>query len=293
MLTSVGSREPDFRWERRLLPPEVFAWPISTTSYPPPRDLVDRETWEGLIGLEDHVTLYTSDHHGKTLAELYELECIWVSNIGEWESRDLLFEPMLDASEEYHAATYLALSGHYRQAIGCLRNALESVVIGAGCAVRSDEASYQLWRSGQQEMSFARGADYLMAVPLELTLQRACKDSLFGQKKQATQRTPAISAGFVRRFYSELSDYAHSRPGSTNGDLWQSNGPIYVSTAFRLTTALCVETYALCYAAVALARRTFILPDRLQALLRPAVDLAGPPLPEAYAELFPTAAIVS
>jgi hypothetical protein len=36
--------------------------------------------------------------------------------------------------------------------------------------------------------------------------------------------------GVFRHLYEDLCRYAHSRPGFTNGDIWQSNGPVFVGS---------------------------------------------------------------
>jgi hypothetical protein len=58
------------------------------------------------------------------LSVLYGLWGAWIEATGDPDAPDLLFDAMLDASDEYQAATFNALHGFYRQAIGCLRNAL-------------------------------------------------------------------------------------------------------------------------------------------------------------------------
>jgi hypothetical protein len=59
-------------------------------------------------------------------------------------------------------------------------------------------------------------------------------------------RRAGSPGGYSRRLYRNMCDFAHPRPGFTDGDLRCSNGPIYVSSVFSdwyyaylLTTSLC------------------------------------------------------
>jgi hypothetical protein len=47
--------------------------------------------------------------------------------------------------------------------------------------------------------------------------------------------------------YDELCAYTHSRPDSSDGEMWRSNGPIYVAAAFNQVFELQATTYAVCY----------------------------------------------
>ena len=53
-----------------------------------------------------------------------------------------MFEPALDASDEFQAAPFMATHGWYRQATAGLRNALEATATGAAFAVRNDITHY-------------------------------------------------------------------------------------------------------------------------------------------------------
>lgn len=66
----------DFRSLRELLPDEVFL--VVSGNRSGPTDLVPEEVWNGLMHLPDHVSLTTSDHHGKQLAVLYALWGDWL-----------------------------------------------------------------------------------------------------------------------------------------------------------------------------------------------------------------------
>ena len=249
----------DFRAVRIVLEPDDFA--LSSGNEPPPSDLVDKGTWHGITMLPDDVSIRTSNRHGSLLRILYNLWGAWIEAVGE--EQDFLYDAILDAADEFQATTFNALNGYYRQAIGCLRNALEQVIIGTYCQVCEKETDFTQWRTGQIELSFGQACDGLDGAspvqPLNTHIQAAIGDSIF---KQKTKRNPG---GWARRLYSELSNYSHTRPGFTNVDMWASNGPIYVREAFMSTVDTYLQVSALCFIVVKLGRPTFSLShDALQ-----------------------------
>jgi hypothetical protein len=60
--------------------------------------------------------------------------------------------------------------------------------------------------------------------------------------------------GFARRLYKDLCNYAHSRPGFTDGDIRKSNGPIYVEDAFMDWYHALLGVISLCSLCVGVAR---------------------------------------
>lgn len=245
----------DFRAVRIVLEPDDFA--ISSGDEPPPSDLVDKETWQGITLLPDDVAIRTSNHHGGLLKMLYELWGAWIEAFGEIQ--DPLYDTILDAVDEFQAATFNALHGYYRPAFGCLRNALEQITIGTYCQVCSKATDFAQWKAGQIKISFGQSCDGLAGValvqPLNAHLQTVLSDSIFNQK------TKTNKGGWARRLYDELSDYAHTRPGFTNADMWASNGPIYVREAFVSFGQMYRQTSALCFLLVKLGRPGFLLPQ--------------------------------
>ena len=129
--------------------------------------------------------------------------------------------------------------------ISSLRNALELMTIGTYCQVCGKTSQYAVWRSGGPEISFGEACDKLWKAPplkpLTSQLNSKLDDGIFDQKQGTYQ------GGWVRHFYNELSDYLHSRPKFTNADLWESNGPIYVSQVFILFGELYFQTSSICY----------------------------------------------
>ena len=57
-----------------------------------------------------------------------------------------------------------------------------------------------------------------------------------------------------RQPFGELCNYTHSRPDSTDADIWASNGPVYVHDAVMLTFFTTLSVYAICYLSVRIAR---------------------------------------
>jgi hypothetical protein len=256
----------DFRANRFILEPQDFLEGPEEPD-PPPSDLIDEDTWYGINLLPDDVSVRISSHHGGLLKIVYQLWGAWIEAVGS--DQDQLYDTILDAADEFQAATFNSLHGYYRQSIDCLRDALEVVAIGTYCQVCGRIADFKQWRVGQAKISFGDACDGLSHAssvePLTSHLKATLEDSIFDQKDHKT----SYPGGWARRLYSELSDYAHSRPGFTNVDMWLSNGPIYVPNAFVSTAAMSFQTSALCYILVKLGRPNFTLPESALQLFGP------------------------
>lgn len=214
----------------------------------PPSDLIDRATWAGIVTLPDDVAIRTSNHHGRTLARLYDVWRAWVECIGE--AQDALFSGMLDAGDDFQSATYAALTGFYRPSISALRSALELMTISTWAQVCGKAAEYQAWRRGNSTVSFRQACDGLIGATKALRerLWLAVNDTLFDQK------TADNEGGFARRIYNKMSGFSHARPGYSDGDIRGSNGPIYVQSAFSHVAWVQFETYGLCFVLYLLGR---------------------------------------
>lgn len=257
----------DFRAKRRILTKDDFALGGDDV---PPSDLIDQDTWNGLTTLPTDVSIRTSDHNGKKLHQLYTLWGDWLEAIptpedGADPADQMTFVPMLDAADELQAAIFTALHGFYRPSIACARNALELVTIGSSCQALRLKDKFREWRDGKAEFSFGSACDFLIGADalrsLRAALAEKFKDSLFDQK------TPTSAGGWIRRLYAMLSDYAHSRPDFTSGDLWSSNGPVYVDEAFNLCFEMQLETFAACYVLTKIARPELTLKPQTQEVL--------------------------
>ncbi len=59
-------------------------------------------------------------------------------------------------------------------------------------------------------------------------------------------RDAVLPGGFARSLYRELCNYAHTRPGFAEADLWKSTGPIFASKAFRDWYYAYLRTISIC-----------------------------------------------
>lgn len=216
--------------------------------------MVERTTWNGIVTLPDDVAVRTSNYHGTALKQLEDLWGAWIESCGSVQ--DCMFTVMLDAGDDFQAATYTGLTGFYRLSIAATRSALELVTIGAWAQVCGKHKEFKDWRAGKFTLSLGQACDGLIggARALETELRKTVKDSLFDQKNQAGD------GGFVRRIFSGVSNFTHARPGSTDADMRESNGPIYVRSAFNHVSWVQFETFALCFVIVLLARPKMPVP---------------------------------
>lgn len=238
--------QSDFRAVRVILEPDDFALGGDEPD-PQPSDLISKKTWHGMMDLPDDVAIRTSDHNGKILGEVYWLWGRWIEAVGETE--DALFVPMLDAIDDMQASFFDALHGYYRTAFSALRNIIEVMTIGT-CGALTKTELYDEWRKGNTEFKFGVACD-LLSNAVSLTefnqgLRSKGFESLWDPKRADSP------GGYSRRLYGNMCDFAHSRPGFTDGDLRSSNGPIYVHSvlwnwylAFLRTTSLCAVFMAL------------------------------------------------
>lgn len=241
----------DFRAVRVVLESDDFALG-SDRPDPPPSDLISQDTWRGIVGLADDVAIRASDHNGRVLGRVYWLWSQWLAAIGE--EHDALFGPMLDAADDLQTSIFNALHGHYRAGFSALRNVLELMAIGTSGSFLHSSQAYAAWRSGSSEFSFGKACDHLSQEPMvnafNTHLRRSGGQSLFDAKDKKADR----DGGYARQWYTALCGYAHSRPGLTDGDLWRSNGPIYVAKVFRDWCCAYLRTVSICSVLVLLCR---------------------------------------
>lgn len=252
----------DFRSRRRVLLRGDFG-------YAPGRvqratDVIDKASWGSIVTLPDDVAIRTSNYHGTTLRQLDDLWGAWIDCFGR--KQDCMFSVMLDAADDFQAALYTALTGFYRLSVSALRSALELTSIGTWAQVCGRRQEFGSWRAKKSSLAFGQACDGLLGTTASLgvRLRETVQDGLFDQKSSGNE------GGFVRRLYSGLSDFAHSRPGHSDGDVRQSNGPIYVASAFRHIAWMHFETFGVCFVLLLLARPKRHLPT-------PVVELFGDP----------------
>lgn len=228
-------QQNDFRATRIKLKPDDFA--LSSGKNLPPTDIVPERIWKSITSLPDDVSLRTSEYYGSCLDRVWNLWGCWISLvIGLQESvADLRNSPIThtacDAGDYFQASIYNALIGHYRLAFTSLRGVVENLTIGIHFELANESHTFKDWLGGE-EFSFGQAADlasqHKNVCTLEKALQASGNDDLFHQR-----RPPADQGGLMRRLFRILSKYAHGAPGFTDGDIWQSNGPIFVSSAFE------------------------------------------------------------
>jgi hypothetical protein len=123
-----------------------------------------------------------------------------------------------------------------------LRSALEVTTIGAWAQVYAKRKEFRSWRSGKSPLSFGQACDGLCGCTATLRdrLRTTANDSLFDQRNSSDE------GGFARRIFGGVSNYTHSRPGHADSDMRESNGPIYVKSAFNHVTWMQFEVMGLC-----------------------------------------------
>lgn len=238
----------DFRAVRVVLEPGDFALGDDEPD-PPPSDLIPESTWHGIVDLPDDVAIRTSDHRGKVLKELYWLWGRWIEATGETE--DALFVPMLDAHDDLQASLFNSLHGYYRTAFSALRNVIELMVIGT-CGALTRTPLYDEWRKGSIEFKFGTACDLLSSDASLRTFNEGLRSK--GHQSLWDAKRTGAPGGYSRRLYKDLCDFAHSRPGFTDGDLWCSNGPIFVARVFWDWYYAYLRTISLCAISMFLAR---------------------------------------
>lgn len=230
----------DFRALRRVLEEHEFATGGEDV---PPSDLIKPEIWSGIMHLPDDVAIKISNHEGARLELLYSLWGDWIQAVGNPLNPDNLFAGMLDAADCFQCTTFDLLHGFYRSALANLRSGLELVAAGAYGNLRPSDPQYVAWTKGGARLSFSGWRNHLHAVVSEETQWFLKKDS------------------WPDQLYSDLCRYTHSRPGASDGTLWESNGPVYNGAAIELTFKMSLSTYAVGYLLTKLGRSNSRLAD--------------------------------
>lgn len=233
----------DFRRERTYLAPHLFAYPDlddeevdNLAAYPPPTDLVVEDRWTTVMDLPTDVALRTSSWDGSAWARLANLHSDWIFSWPQPGFAPFMGDATLLAGEEFDALVFNAVHGWYRQAIGCLRNALELMTVAAGLAVTNNQALYTAWRCGQ-EITFGQAVAWLRDSPDGRVINGAASNVVFEKDDTSWAKTR----------YAQLCAYAHSRANHNNADFWESNGPVYSREALVIVEQEFRETLALCY----------------------------------------------
>jgi hypothetical protein len=251
----------DFRAARIVLEPSDFALG-SELPDSPPRDLISKEIWNHIVGLPNDVAIRTSNEFGSILKDLSdfqsELICVslavqdLVTQSGSKVEDSPICHVLMAATDELAASIYNSLTGYYRVAFSTLRNVVENVTIGLHLELSGDQHRFQSWLAGSEELKFGWAADNApknKAVrDFEARLEINIADNLFRQKAGTDP------GGFARRLFVKLSKFTHGGPGFTDGDMWKSNGPVFVPAAFMDWATCFIQVYSVCLIACHLAQ---------------------------------------
>jgi hypothetical protein len=144
----------------------------------------------------------------------------------------------MNVTDELQVSVYLGLTGFYRQAIGTLRAALEGMLAALYFSVTPDQAASDEWLAGTNE-----GRVWVRQVRLKLR-----ESEPFSRFEQQVEWPLLADDGWFAWLYETLSAFVHGRPAhtdksghrmeTTNGGLWESNGPIYHDEAFEFWARL-------------------------------------------------------
>jgi hypothetical protein len=246
--------EDDFRRERNWLTPSAFA--ISDGEDPPISELVSEEVWDHLMHLPDDVAIRTTNWIGSKVELLHEVSMQWhYATPVHPEGATYAPEPAFLAAEAFEALEFAALHGYYRQALGCLRNALETMTHAAALAATSRKDDFAQWRRGDLELRFGESRRAIGASPIGVRIEgNLGGGSLFGDLKVG---------GWLAILYQRLCAYAHSQAGFNNADFWESNGPVYRAQAYVVVIDELRETVAVCYVLLRICWPNFKLADDL------------------------------
>ena len=220
----------DFRTRREPLRDEDFA--LVDEGEDSPIALIPGRAWQGLMALPDDVVLRTTGHQGPLAEHCWDIfdECVKTIPLSRAEE-SFVFETLMDVADAFQAASFSALHGFYRQAMASLRGALEVVAAAARFSLDEDRPGLSAFRYGPDPapfLRFTRDLDRLASHPRsqELANVMGLRPLLAGR---AGTRT-----GWAWDLYQLLSRYLHTLPGSTDGEIWSSNGPVWKPEAFGL-----------------------------------------------------------
>ena len=114
----------DFRAARYVLDPNDFGLSHGEPD-PSPTDLIDEAAWREIMDGPDNVAIRTTSHQGSHVAFLHRLVSDW--SIAYPREYGIVTEAMLDAGDNYQAATFNLVHGFYKESISSLRSAIETL----------------------------------------------------------------------------------------------------------------------------------------------------------------------
>lgn len=220
----------DLRSRRDYLPDDDFA--LVSEDPDPPTDRIAEDDWRGMMALPDDAVLRTTTFQGAVAGHCNDMWLAVVGTIpGDRAESSPVFEAILDLADHFRAASFSTIHGFYRQSFATVRSAVELMVITARLSKFDGMAVLRSWRYGEGvdlKIHFAQDLDRLAQTDTFALLNEAMAPSVFAQGKGNTR------SGWVWSTYRVLSRFTHGQPGYTDGELWHSNGPIWVPDTFVL-----------------------------------------------------------
>jgi hypothetical protein len=255
--------EDDFRRVRSYLAPHAFAsWrmddPDEPDVWPFPTDVISRDDWDEFMTLPTDVVLKTTSYQGSWASSVHRLASDWIKACPRDPASPFMHAPCWTAYEEFAAVVFNAVHGYFRQALGCLRNVLETMSAAAAMAVTNNTTKFNAWQNGADEIPMREARPLLRDSPEGRRMDAAvAPSSIFGND----------STHWIKRRYAELCAYTHGAPGKNNVDFWQSNGPIFVRDALPVVEAELRETLALAYLLLKIGWSNYTPTDGVRNLL--------------------------
>lgn len=165
------------------------------------------------------------------------------------ESRMSFLVACLMQATPFNVLTFFILHGYYRAAMADPRVALELVMIGAYGNLKPDDPDYIAWKKSGSELGFTR-----------------FRTRMHGMLRGNQCKWLVANGEFPDKTFRQLCNFTHSRPNSSDGTLWESNGPVYTHEAVMLTFFAILSAYAICYLLIRIARPNFALPPNSRIL---------------------------
>ena len=219
-----------------------------------PDDLLGQDEWEHFMDLPTDVLLRTTDYMGRMVDDMSTQAHAWLTVMPDDPAKaPFMSDAHLDTHDEFKAAPFIAAHGWYRQATAGLRNALEVMAHAARYAVRNDAHGHTAWRGATADPpKFGNSIDLIGQAPQITAIEGQLGGAaLFGVNPN----------GVMRNLYADVCRYAHSQPGHTNPDIWQSNGPVFIGHAFTQFWLDFCDVLLASYVLLKIGHPPLVLPD--------------------------------